>query len=235
MKTGRVTTVKANIIEPEEDLDDDDEVKPLTADEFRKALEQLAALGLTFTADRIPQVVAKDQKSEEGFLSDDFERLQTAYPNLPRELSAVVYHALTGAPAPESVVGSSKEELEKKVRAARDLVITSSYRSEFFFKYSTKLPYFETIDWEVVFKTHERNVQTFPAVAYALLLLVFHNSNERNEHQKMTVAVDLKLVNKLIRILVDVKSALEDAQQFTNAVDERPKLKDEDDATKHTT
>jgi hypothetical protein len=236
LKTGRITTLKANIIETEDDSEDNDgdEIKPLSADEFRQALEQLAALGLTFTADRMPRVIAKDPKSEEGFFSDEFGRLQAAYPNLPREVSTVVYHALTGAPAPETVVGT-KEELEKKVRAVRDLVVTANYRSEFFFKRATKLPYFEDIDWEVVFKTHERNVQEFPAVAYALLSLLFHNSSALDEHQNTTVAVDLKLVNKLIRILVDVKTALEDAQQFTNAISEASKLKDKDDATRNQT
>jgi hypothetical protein len=235
-KTGRAATVKANVIETRDDdlEDDDNEDQPLTADEFRHVLERLSELGLTFTADRIPRVIAKDPKSEEGFLSDEFDQLQTAYPNLPRELSAVVYHALTGVPAAESVVGS-EEDLEKKVRAVRDLVLTANYRSEFFFQYAIKLPYFETIDWEVVLKTHERNVQELPAVAYAILLLTFHNTNQLNQqHENVTVVANLRLVNKLIGILADVKAALENAQQFTTAITEASNLKDKGDATTKT-
>jgi hypothetical protein len=237
LKTGRVFTLKTNIIEDdkeeggEEDEDNDEE--PLSADQFRNALERLAALGLTWTADRIPRVVAKSPEAEDAFLSEEYRRLQADYPHLPRELSAVVFHALTGMPAHESVVGNT-DELEKKIKAFRDLVLTADYRSEFFFKYATKVPYFEGIDWEIVLKTHERNVEGFPAVAYALLLLTFHNSNPTvsglNEHQNVTVAVNLKLVNKLIRILVDIKSGLEDARRLGEKLTESTKLKGNDDA-----
>ncbi|HYR74911.1 MAG TPA: hypothetical protein VEM96_03645 [Pyrinomonadaceae bacterium] len=220
--TGRLVTLKANVIEEE---DEGEQFNPLTPDEFRNALEKLAALGLTWTADRIPRVVAKDPEAEDAFLSEDYKQLQKAYPNLPRELSAVVYHVLTGSPAYERLVGN-KEGLKEKVSTVRDLLLTSAYRSEFFFKYALKVPYFEDIDWEVVFKTHERNVEGMPAAAYALLLLTFHNTNANitaERHQNLSVAVDLKMVNKLIRLLVDVKTGLEDAQKLTDLFYERSK------------
>lgn len=229
--TGRLVTIKANIIEPEDD--EEEESEPLTPGEFRDALEKLSALGLTWTADRIPRVVAKDENAEDAFFSGEYEELQAAYPHLPRELSAVVYHALTGAPAYDSIVGTP-EELREKVSVVRNLLLNSKYRSEFFFKYALKVPYFEEIDWEVVFKTHERNVKEMPAVGYALLLLTFHNTNASvsamNKHQNMTVAVDLPLVNKLIRTLVDVKTGLEDAQKLADRFTELAKIEGQDDA-----
>lgn len=227
---GKVVTIKANVIEEDEE-DDEEVIQPLPPDEFRNALEKLSSLGLTWTADRIPRVIAKDPDAESALFSEDFQKLQKAYPNLPRELSVVVYHALTGAPAYESVVGNEKE-LKEKVEAVHDLLLTSSFRSEFFFKYAIKVPYFETIDWEVVFKTHERNVAGMPAVAYALLLLTFHNTNARlgklDQHQNTTVAVDLKLVNKLIGLLLDVKVGLEDAQKLSDMLYERSKTTEAD-------
>lgn len=228
--TGKVVTIKANVVEDDED-DEHEVIEPLPPDEFRKALEKMSSLGLTWTADRIPRVIAKDPDAESALFSEDFQNLQEAYPNLPRELSVVVYHALTGGPAYESVVGNEKE-LKEKVAAVHDLLLTSGFRSEFFFKHAIKVPYFETIDWEVVFKTHERNVAGMPAVAYALLLLTFHNTNSRvskiDEHQNTTVAVDLKLVNKLIGLLVDVKTGLEDAQKLSDMLYERPKTTEAD-------
>jgi hypothetical protein len=66
-----------------------------------------------------------------------------------------------------------------------------------------------------------------PAVAYALLMLTFHNTNSNvsagNTHQNVTVAVNLRLVNKLISTLVDIKTGLEDAQKLTEQVTERAK------------
>ncbi len=233
--TGRLVTIRANIIEKEEEKEEEDEEsEPLTPAEFREALESLAALGLTWTADRIPRVVAKDESAEDAFFTEEYDELQEAYPNLPRELSAVVYHALTGAPAYDSVVGTP-EALKEKVSVVRDLLLNSKYRAEFFFKYALKVPYFESIDWEVLFKTHEKNVQEMPAVGYALLLLTFHNTNASvgalNKHQNVTVAVDLPLVNKLIRTLVDVKTGLEDAQKLSDQFTERTQIGDEKDAT----
>jgi len=220
--SGRVLTIKANVIEDEED--EEEEVHPLTPDEFRKALETVSSLGLTWTADRIPRVIAKDPEAESAFFGEEYLQVQNDYPNLPRELSAVIFHALTGSHAYESLVGN-EEQLKAKVLAVRDLVLNSNYRSEFFFKYAIKVPYFETIDWEVVFKTHERNVEGMPAVAYALLLLTFHNTNARlgkiNEHQNTTVAVDLTLVNKLIGLLVEVKTALEESQKLSDQLYDR--------------
>jgi hypothetical protein len=220
--SGRVITIRARVEEPEEDTAEID-IKPLPPDEFRSALEKMDALGLTWTADSVPRVIAKEDASDDAFLSEELEQLQEAYPLLPREVGTVVSHALTGMPAHESIVGG-KEYLEKKVAIVRELFITQDYRSDFFFKHALKIPYFESIDWEVIFKTHERNVSDMPGVAYALLMLSFHNPNPRvdrlGQHQEVTAAVDLKLVDKLIGILIDVRTALEDAKRLTGKLNE---------------
>jgi hypothetical protein len=219
--TGRIVTLKTKVVESPEETETAEEFKPLPPDDFRNVLARLDALGLTWTADRIPRVVAKESAAEDAFLSDEFQQLQSQYPTLPRELSAVIFHALTGMPAIESVVGT-KDDLNNKVAAVREFIITPDYRSEFFFKYAIKVPYFESIDWEVLFKTHERNVTGIPGVSYALLMLTFHNPNPRigdiDKHQNVTVAADLKLVDNLISTLIDVKTALEDAGELASAV-----------------
>lgn len=226
--SGRVVTIRARVEEPEEDAANVD-VKPLSPDEFRRALEAMDALGLTWTADSVPRVIAKEGIADDAFLSDAFEQLQRAYPELPREVGGVVFHALTGMRAHESIVGS-KEDLEKKVATIRERLITSEYRADFFFKHALKIPYFEAIDWEVIFKTHERNVAGMPGIAYALLMLSFHNPNPRvdrlGQHQEVTVAADLRLVDKLIGILIDVKTALEDAKKLTDRLNEGTESKD---------
>lgn len=229
--TNRLVTLKARVEEPDEDEErevgeGDDE--PLTPDEFRAAMERMESLGLTWTADRFPRVKAKDEASEGVLFSDEYEDLQEQYPTLPRELSVVVPYALTRNKVFISgglaVVGG-EDYLEQKVAVVSEFLITPKYRSEFFFKQAIKVPYFETIDWEVIFKTHERNVSTMPGVAYALLMLTLHNTNPRvsrlDEHQNITVAADLVLVDKLIRLLLEVRVALEEAGKLSEVVNER--------------
>jgi hypothetical protein len=87
----------------------------------------------------------------------------------------------------------------------------------------------------VVFKTHERNVEGMPAIGYALLLLTFHNTNANisasNTHENLTVAVDLPLVNKLIRTLVDIKTGLEDVEKLSDRFVKAEKAGDKDNGT----
>jgi hypothetical protein len=225
--SGRVVTIKAR--ESEEETVEKD-IEPLSPEDFSAALKKIDALGLTWTADSIPRVVTKEGVSDDALLSEEFERIQETYPALPRELASIVFHALTGGSAQESIVGS-KEKLEKKVATVRELLITSEYRSDFFFKHALKIPYFETIDWEVIFKTHERNVEGMPGIAYALLMLTFHNPNPRlgklDQHQNVTVAADMNYVDKLISILIDVRTALEEAKGLTDKLNERVGSKDD--------
>lgn len=233
--TGRVVTLSA-IVEEEEPEDRDEEEEPLTPEEFSGALQRLDALGLTWTADRSPRVKTKDGTPESVLLSDEYEQIQAAYPTLPRELRVVVPYALTRnrsfVAAGLPTVGG-EEYLESKAEIVRERLETPEYRSEFFFKQAIKIPYLETIDWEVVLKTHERNVETMPGAAYALLMLTLHNTNPRisglDEHQTITVAANLHLVDKIIRLLLEVRVALEEAGKLATLADERLRFKRESD------
>ncbi|HEX8650813.1 MAG TPA: hypothetical protein VF708_08220 [Pyrinomonadaceae bacterium] len=193
------------------------ERKPLTPDQFRDGLQRLKALGLTWTADRTPQIKAKDKESENAFFTDEYQKIQSEYPHLPSEVSAVVFHALTRSPAPEALVGS-KDVLEGKVSILYELqIINADYSSEFFFKNAIKVPYFSSIDWEVVFKTFEKSVFRPLTVPYALLALTLEYP-EGDEGNTITVAVNLDLLNQLINTLSNVKKALERTRELTNSV-----------------
>ncbi len=234
--SGKTATLKLNIIEPDEEEDEANEPAPLPPDEFRNVLQRIDALGLTWTADRQPRIRAKDPESEGALFSKDFQDIQTNYPGLPRELSVVTSYALTGnktfIAAGIDVIGG-EEFLEQKAAIVRDLLATPEYRSEFFFKHAIKIPYFESIDWEVVLKTYEKNVERPIGIPYALLLLTFHNTNPNvgkiDEHQNLTVAADVNLVNKLIATLVEVKTALESSLDLTREDKQQNELKDERD------
>jgi hypothetical protein len=206
----------------------EDEIKPLAPDEFRAALERINALGLTWSADRIPLVKPKDSVSDEVLLSDEFEKIQRDYPYLPAEMNSIVFHTLTGSHAPAEIVGS-QDYLEKKVAIVKDLLITPSYRSEFFFRHATKVPYLTDIDWEVVFKLGEKNVKDPPAISYALLSLKFldpSRSSTRPQERTFTVAIDDELADGLIEALNQVKDALEQAKPITEAMMRAQKERD---------
>lgn len=233
--TDRIITFKANVIEQEEEIEEEDEeVFPLTPDEFRDALQSIDSLGLTWSAGRPLYVKAKSAVSEQNLYSEEFREIQHKYPSLPRELTAVVYYALTGRDTPESITGD-RAGLELKASVVRELVATPAFRSEFFFKNAIKVPYIESIDWEVVIKTREKNVIHMPGTAYALLLLTFHNTNptigEIDKHQNITAAVDIHLVNKLLRTLVEIKGALEETQELGGFLDQQTKPEGKDHAT----
>lgn len=233
--SGQTATLKVNVIEEEED-EDEEELEPLTPDEFREVLQQIEALGLTWTADRYPRIKAKDVKSEGALFSGAFEEIQGEYPGLPRELSVVLSYALTGnkafiAGGVDAVGG--EDFLEQKSETVRELLITPDFRAEFFFKHAIKVPYFESIDWEVVLKTYEKNVGRPVGVPYALLLLTFHNTNPKaskiDEHQNVTVAVDEGLIDRLMGTLLEVKLALENSRELTDVLEKRQQLKGESD------
>ncbi|MGI8654293.1 MAG: hypothetical protein ACR2LC_03635 [Pyrinomonadaceae bacterium] len=235
--SGQSATIKATVVEEEDEEEYEEDVKPLTPEEFQKVLKRVDELGLTWTADRYPRIKAKDIQLEGALFSEGFEDIRTRYPELPRELSVVVSYALTGnkafvAGGVEAIGG--EDYLEPKAAIARELIITPEYRAEFFFKHSIKVPYFESIDWEVVLKTHEKNVARPVGVPYALLLLTFHNTNPKagklDEHQNITVAVDERLIDGLMSTLIEVKAALENSRQLTDALDQRNQLKGNSDA-----
>lgn len=213
------------------DMEEEVEREPLTSDEFRAALREVDALGLTWTADRIPRPTAKKPETEDALFSEELREIRQAYPSLPSELSLVVFRALTGGPVPLTLLGG-KDELDKKVVAVNEILITGEYRSEFFFKYAIKVPYFLNVDWEVVVKAFEKNVKGVPGIPYALLSLHFRDPeapDQQTRRRATTAAVDERLVDKLIASLQDVKMALEQARAFADAVSERSARSEEDD------
>lgn len=202
---------------------------PLAADEFREVLQRFDALGLTWTAERVPRMKPKEKRNREAFFSEELGEIQQKYPTFPRELAAVVLHALTGSQPPETLAGSV-EDLPEKVAAVREFIVTTDYRAEFFFNYAVKVPHFLNVDWEVVIKAFEKNVDRVPGISYALLSLHFQdperpNAEEGEEHTK-TVAVDERLIDSIIETLNDVKSALGQTRTIAEAMDQRPEPED---------
>lgn len=220
------------------DDDDEEELAPLTPAQFRTALQQLDALGLTWTADSMPAIRAKEDGRNEGMFGEELARLQREYPHLPSELSLVIAHAITGVKVPLERVGSA-EELRAKTEIVRELLITPEFKSEFFFKHTIKLPYFAGMDWEVVFKLVENNVSNIPGISYALLSLVYHYPSVVSgprRHENITVAVNGVLVDQMIRDLNRLKRALEVGAKLTKRVHglKMEEHEDDDNATTDT-
>jgi hypothetical protein len=148
--------------------------------------------------------------------------LQRHYPQFPSELGAVISYVITHNKAFASVVGGD-EFLEKKAVAVRELdLVSPDYTAEYFFIHSIKVPYFSNVDWEVVLKLDEKNVYNMPAVSYAILSLIFHDPSvlrdEGNRHKTVTVAANLRIIDRLISTLNDVKAALERGRDISERI-----------------
>lgn len=219
-KTGKETKIKAKFIEGEKEAF---ELKqPLTVDEFQRVWEKLRELRVTWNTDIPPTPVFEaEYKRDEEFWSE-FTEIQHKYPNFPNELGEVILHALLHHP--------STKEVDKKVQIINSL-LNQEYRAEFFFKYAVKVSSFEDIDWEVVVKAYEKGTERMPRIAYALLSLVLRSpvnttlsleeaANQHLDPEFITVAVNEKLVDKLIDRLMEIKFALEKTQAATDAIPE---------------
>lgn len=208
---------------------DEDELKGLTPDQFRSVLEQINALGLSWSADIPPRVRPKSADKRGILISEEYTTIQRQYPSFPRELGLVVFYALTGSEMAAAFSGEQKAHLEEKTAAVRELVITPEYKAEFFFKYAIKVPYLIDVDWEIVIKAFERNVRDMPRIPYALLSLVFRQPTDSSlpvsfdtaDRDTLTVAVNEHLIDMLLGILKDVKSRLQSAQEIATSIGER--------------
>ena len=107
-------------------------------------------------------------------------------------------------------------------RRSRDFIIDDEFKAEFFFKHALKVPLLESVDWEVVIKTHERGVKEGISFPYALMMLTLHDTNSRagNEHQNIAVAVNRQLIDKLLGVLTDVRAALESSSKICMEIGE---------------
>jgi hypothetical protein len=188
------------------------ETKSLTVSEFSDVWQRLNKLGITWTT----------EKRDADFWKE-FSAIQDEFPTFPRELGTAVLHALLG-PRP----GESQNE---KALIIKDL-LTQKYRSEFFFKYAVKVPYFEDIDWEIVIKAQERNVTLMPKIAYALLMLSFTDpvdpsisveeaANEVRDPEFMTVAVNEDAIDRLVEKLMTIRAALVKTQKIAESLTEQ--------------
>lgn len=219
--SGKEVTVKAKVIEAVEEARKARKFQQLTPDEFQAVLERVDALGFNWSADIPPRLrLRKGVERNESF-NEEFNEIQKQYPKFPTELGAVVMYVLTGEKPSPQLVGSGDDLARKAAIVQERLTNTSTYRSEFFFKYAIKVPYFEDLDWEVVIKAYEKNVNEMPKLAYALLNIVLRNpsdptkpinKSESNEPEFLTVAVNKFLVNKLIKGLIEIQKALKKAE-----------------------
>lgn len=206
----------------------------LSPEEFRSVLEQIDTLGLTWSADIPPLIKPKDGNKRAVLLSEEYRNIQRQYPAFPRELGLVMFYVLTGSEMAAAISGDDKPGFESKAAAVRDLLITSEYKGEFFFKYAIKVPYLVDVDWEIVIKAFERNVLEMPRIPYALLSLVFRQptypslpvSSEAASREMVTVAVNEHLIDMLLETLGEVKNRLRAAQKISTSLsDEEEKQK----------
>lgn len=198
--------------------------KPLTGDQFREALDKLERLGITWTAD-VPPIPIFKEREKGQFSKEEYSRIQRDYPTFPRELVALAFYELIGSKISETIIGN-EEEVQQKVAILNERLFTPQFRSDFFFKFAIKVPYFEDVDWEVVIKAYERGVKNMPKTPYVLLNLILRNPiditvplldavNEEREAEFITVAANEYLLDKLIEHLMEARGALEKAKKAT--------------------
>ena len=217
--TGQVIIIDAKTASPDKSAHE-----PLSSNEFRRVLERIDSLGLTWTPNRPPLVRPKNENNSDALSSEEFETIQNEYPTFQKELAAIISYALTGN-APLERLAGNKEDVEEKAKAVRDIVATADYRAEYFFRHALKVPYLENIDWEVVLKLSEKNVKEMPGNTYALLSLIFHDPTivDRDPHNTLTVAVNSRLLNKLINTFTEIKKSLEVGQSIAQTMNDHPK------------
>ena len=214
-KDGRIIKLKADFVESlDEKLELEekgDDSEPLSPEDFEKGINRLMELGLTFSVDLFPIITAKNEDSAEIFSSDKFEALQKEFPGLPREVGLTAHNTITGNSHGLNILGG-KESYEKKSKIVRELVINSEYKEKFFFQHALKVPYIDTIDWEIVLKMQERGVKDSLSIPYALLMFTLHNPNPRHgqldAYQNFTAAVNLDLIDKTLATFTEIRAAL---------------------------
>ncbi|HXM49314.1 MAG TPA: hypothetical protein VN956_15850 [Pyrinomonadaceae bacterium] len=227
--SGKVFVVRPEIIEPQPSQEE--EYKPLSVEEFRRVLDELDSLGITWSTDIPPSPAVKDLSQWTPPVAKKYAEIQKKYPRFPNELGNVILHALLGRKQPSAIVGDEKT-LSKKSEIVQSHILTQEYRSEFFFKYAIKVPYLQQVDWEIVVKAYEKNVQAMPRVAYALLSLTLGNpiditlplergARQPRGSQSITVALNEKLIEKIMSELKMVKEHLERAQESARSLTEQ--------------
>ena len=149
---------------------------------------------MNWTADIPPNLIGKKKESgDDNVVNEDLLKLMRKFPNFPLELASVIHYVLTG----NTIFSAGPRDLldQKAKVVIESEIITAGYRSEFFFKHATKVPYFKDLDWEVVIKEYERGVVGTPAMSYALLSLKIESPRGPYETRarNITVAVNQAL------------------------------------------
>jgi hypothetical protein len=216
--------LEAHVAEVVSAEEEEEEFVPLTPEEFEKALSEVDALGLTWTADRSPIVKPKTAESEAALIGERFEEIQDRYPHLPFEVFLATSHYLTGSEAFAQVAGG-EDSLKRKAEVAARFIIDHDYRTEFFFRSAIKVPYLRDVDWEVVTKLYERGVRDKVNISYGLLALSFQDpfntGKGRPPIRHFTLAVDEALVNNLFEVLTELRARLISARGETETLSER--------------
>jgi hypothetical protein len=208
------TTVAEASLAPEPSVSSDQPAQQyLTPENFRQVLQQIAALGLTWTSDLPPQLVAKEQDGS-SFASENLREIQDKYPSFPNELGYVIWYALTGT-EPLTDLAGSRTDLRLKAEIVREELITPEFRDEFFFSHMVKVPSFDNVDWEVIVKTSERGVQRFPGNAYALVTILMEgNAHYGDKRENVTFAINEARLEKLLTVLKDMRESLKRAGAY---------------------
>ena len=190
-------------------------LQPLTPDGFRAVLVEIDALGLTWTSDLPPQLIAKAPDGGSSFASEKLKEIEERYPSLPNELGYVIWYALTGTEPLTDLVGT-RSDLRAKAEIVHELLITPEFRDEFFFSQMVKVPSFDNVDWEVVVKTSERGVQRFPGNAYALVTILMENNSHYGDKRDIaTFAINEARLEKLLAVFIDMRDALRRAREVS--------------------
>lgn len=202
--------------EPDSLASNPEDLQPLSPDKFRSVLLEIDSLGLTWTSDLPPELVAKTKEQSSNFSGKKLEQIEDRYPNLPNELGYVIWYALTGTKPLTDLVGTDAD-LQAKAEVVKELLVTPEFRDEFFFTQMVKVPSFDNVDWEVIVKTSERGVQHLPGNAYALMtLLMESNSHYGDQRETVTFAINEVRLERLLAALIDMRTALQRARKFGN-------------------
>lgn len=216
---GVKVAVPTKVIENSDD-EEEEAVEPLTLEQLEDAFTRLDKIGLTWSADSPPGIIPKDEESETGFGTEEFQQIQRDYPTLPREVGIIMSFVFTGNRALADYVGG-EPQLGPKAEILKQHFLTPELRSEFFFRNAIKVPYLADIDWEVVLKLDEKGVEHWPAATYAMLSLVLREPSlqSRASHRRATtVAVNEAAVDRFLSIFADIKEALESSKEITKQI-----------------
>jgi COMM domain-containing protein len=196
-----------------DEIETEQEYKPLSGDEFQNVFQIIEALDLTWTEDFPPLVKAKDPGKQSGATGKKLKEIFETYPTFPNELNVIIVHILLGAEASSDIVGT-KKDLAKKVAAVSQSILTPSYRHEFFFK-RLRLPHFSDVDWDIEMKLFEREIESQPIMPYAIISIDIEESFREDEEIKtITFAADKKRIQKLVTLLEEAKANLEKAHRM---------------------